>query len=205
MRVLLTGFEPFGKLETNPSQYIVDQLASGAPGLEGTADLVTEVLPTVYSAAGERIRTLIRGLQPGAVVCLGVAARADAIRLERVALNVDDAENPDNAGDAPMGRRIAPGGPVGYWSTLPLAEMYAALQAREIPVRISNHAGTYVCNHVFYAARHEVERLGSEAACGFVHVPLMREQAETEQELERSLPLQTMVEAVACCLEVVGA
>jgi pyroglutamyl-peptidase len=205
MRILLTGFEPFGKLETNPSQHIVDRLASAGPDSRGTMDLVTEVLPTAYAAAGERIRTLIRGIQPGAVICLGVAVRADALHLERVALNLDDAEAPDNAGDARAGQRIISSGPVGYWSTLPLAEMFLALQAREIPVRISNHAGTYVCNHVFYTARHEVERLGSDAPCGLVHVPLMQEQAATEEDLKRSLPLETMVEAVSCCLAVVGA
>jgi pyroglutamyl-peptidase len=197
MRILLTGFEPFGKLEANPSQLIVERLADGAG-----RDLVAEVLPTEYAAAGARIRALIRQVHPGAVVCLGVAGRSDAIRLERVALNLDDTQKPDNAGETPAGRLIAPAGPVGYWSTLPLAEMHAALQEREIPVRLSNHAGTYICNHVFYAARHEIERLGSGVPCGFIHVPLAAHQAGTEEELERSLPLDTMVQAVTCCLEV---
>jgi pyroglutamyl-peptidase len=200
MRMLLTGFEPFGELQANPSQLIVERLAHGAD-----QDLVVEVLPTEYAAAGARIRALIRDVRPEAVVCLGVAGRASAIRLERVALNLDDTEKPDNAGETPAGRPIAPGGPVGYWSTLPLAEMYAALQERDIPVQISNHAGTYVCNHVFYASLHEIERLGGGVPCGFIHVPLAAHQATTEEERERSLPLDTMVQAVGCCLEVLSA
>jgi pyroglutamyl-peptidase len=197
MRMLLTGFEPFGELETNPSQLVVERLADG-----GHHDLVAEVLPTEYAAAGARIRALIHQVHPGAVVCLGVAARAAAIRLERVALNLDDTQKPDNAGEAPAGRLIAPDGPVGYWSTLPLADMHAALQERDIPVQISNHAGTYICNHVFYAARHEIERLGGGVPCGFIHVPLAAQQATTEDERERSLPLDTMVQAIGCCLDV---
>lgn len=199
MRILMTGFEPFGELESNPSELIVERM--GSMGFEG---MVREVLPTEYRAAGERIRALIRRERPEAVVCLGVALASDAIRLERVALNLDDTQAPDNAGEAPAGQPIVAGGPVGYWSTLPLAGMYRVLREREVAVRISNHAGTYVCNHVFYVARHEIERLGSGAPCGFIHVPLATEQAKTEAALARSLPLEVMVEAVGYCLGMLG-
>jgi pyroglutamyl-peptidase len=198
MTILLTGFTPFGGLTTNPSQGIVEALAA-----RGAADLVAEVLPTEFAAAGRRVGELIRQLRPRAVVCLGVGRDRDAVCLERVALNLDDCEEPDNAGHAPAGQLIAPDGPLAYWSTLPLERMRATLRQRGVRVRISNHAGTYVCNHVFYLARHELETLGSRAPCGFIHVPLPAGEADPA-DAARPLPsLPHLVEAVACCLEVV--
>lgn len=203
MVILVTGFEPFGRTAANPSQAIVEALRQTV-GSERPDQLVTDVLPTEFRAAGDRIVALIREHQPDAVVSLGLAASASAIRLERVALNLNDAAIPDNSGDLASGRLVDPTGPIGYWSTLPLDAMLAALKERDIPAIISNHAGAYVCNHVFYTARCEVERLGRETPCGFVHVPLMTEQAITPPAPGASLPLATMVEAVKCCLAVLA-
>lgn len=204
MAILLTGFEPFGSVTRNPSGSIVEHVRSSATG--AFAGVAGEVLPTAFAAAGERLRNLIRAHRPQAILCLGVAAERSAIDLERIALNLDDAERPDNAGAAPRGRPIVPEGPVAYRSTLPLDAMHAALQAAGCPVRLSNHAGTFVCNHVFYVARHEVERLGLVQAgaavpCGLVHVPLPVE-AETDGH---GLTLARLIEAMARCLEVLRA
>ena len=192
MRILLTGFMPFGNHPINPSQQIVEAMANrGNDELE----FITEVLPVEYHAAGERIGTLIREHQPDAIVLLGLAARSDAIRLERVALNVDDAGLADNAEDLASGRVIEPDGPAAYWSSLPLDAMQQALQGRDIPVKISNHAGTYVCNHLFYAARHFLEQRTVTTPCGFIHVPAISEGDDTP-----GLPLATMIAAVETCL-----
>jgi pyroglutamyl-peptidase len=201
MKILLTGFNPFGELDANPAQVIVQRIVEGNR-LPSSWELVAEILPTEFDAAGQRIRDLIHEVEPKAVLCLGLAVSSDTIRLEHVALNVDCTEAPDNAGDAPTGRRIVPEGPVGYWSTLPVEHMLAALREHGFPATISHHAGTYVCNHVFYTARHEIEQIGSDAWCGFLHVPLMTEQARTEQEQATSMPLNEQVNAVECCLEV---
>jgi pyroglutamyl-peptidase len=198
MVILVTGFEPFGGIPVNPSQAVVEALGKRAG--ERRAELVTEILPCEFRAAGSRIVTLIRELRPAAVVSLGLAASANAIRLERHALNLNDALRPDNAGDLASGRPIATDGPIGYWSTLPLDAMLRALKGRDIPSVISNHAGAYVCNHVFYTARHEIERLGSGTPSGFIHLPLMTEQDATPLPGGITLPLATMVEAVECCL-----
>lgn len=201
MRILVTGFEPFDGLAANPSQAIVEALAR-RPATDRRTELVTEILPCEFRAAGNRIVTLIRELRPAAVVSMGLAASASAIRLERHALNLNDSARPDNGGDLATGRPIDPAGPIGYWSTLPLDSMLQALKERDIPSTITNHAGAYVCNHVFYTARHEIERLGSDIRCGFIHVPLMTEQGVTPPAPGASLPLATMVEAVETCLEV---
>jgi len=135
---------------------------------------------------------------------VGLAASAAAIKLERHALNLNDSARPDNGGDLATGRPIAPDGPIGYWSTLPLDAMLAALKSRDIPAVISNHAGAYVCNHIFYTARREIERLGRHVVCGFIHVPLLTEQAASLPPGAATLSLATMVEAIECCLDVIA-
>ena len=192
MRVLLTGFTPFDDHDVNPSQLIVEALAQRE---YATIDLIAEILPVVYQAAGSRLSDLIAQHQPDVVICLGLAARRSAINLERVALNLDDAKIPDNAGDLAVGRPIQQDGPVAYLSTLPLEAMKRALQAQEIPVEISNHAGAYVCNHVFYAARHAIEQAQSPTICGFIHVPAIADTADAP-----GLLLNQMIEAVEVCI-----
>lgn len=199
MKILLTGFEPFGPVRVNPSEQIVRRIGEEAKA-SGDGNLLAEVLRTEFIAADRRIRRLIRKFQPQAVLCLGVAQRRDTISLERVALNLDDDPLRDNAGRQRVGRRIVPKGPAAYWSTLPLEQFRKRLEGRRIPVSYSNHAGTYLCNHVFYVARHEVERMENGAVCGFLHVPPVRGRASKRRS--RGLPLDTMTEAVACCLEV---
>ena len=201
MKILLTGFEPFDGIEVNPSQIIVEALER-RPTADRRAELVTEILPCEFGAAGDRIVTLIRELRPAAVVSVGLAVSASAIRLERHALNLNDSSRPDNGGDLATGRLIDPNGPIGYWSTLPLDAMLQALKERDIPSIISNHAGAYVCNHVFYTARHEIEHLGGGIPSGFIHVPLMAEQDAEPLPGGAKLPLATMLEALECCLSV---
>ena len=185
MRVLLTGFMPFSTHRVNPSQHIVEAVATRPQtGLE----IIPEVLPVVYTDAGKRIDRLIHEHKPLAVILLGLAARRSEINLERVALNLNDAAIPDNAGDLATGRPIVEGGPAAYWSTLPLDTMHAALHRHGIPAVISNHAGAYVCNHAFFTARHTIEKHRYPTLCGFIHVPAQ-------------LPLNTMIEAVECCLQ----
>jgi pyroglutamyl-peptidase len=203
MVILVTGFEPFGGLDVNPSQQIVEALARTSSRPSGIV-LETEILPCVFRAAGERIAELIRQHRPDAVVSLGLAASTAPIRLERVAVNVNDATRPDNSGDLASGRTIVQDGPVGYWSTLPLERMRDEVQGREIPAMISNHAGAYVCNHVFYSARHEIERLGWATPCGFIHVPLLAGQIDPSSGVQGSMTIDTMVEAVEACLGVLA-
>jgi pyroglutamyl-peptidase len=187
MRILVTGFEPFGGHVINSSTAVVNALPR-------SERLVTRILPTVYAESGRIIEYLIRDEQPDAVVCLGLCARSPAILLERVALNINDDTCGDNAGDCANGRVIIPEGPVGYWSTLPLAALHAAMIEKGVPVAWSNSAGTYVCNHVFYTARHATEQLGGDRPCGFVHLP---------QAGDGGLPLPMLVDAIETCLDVI--
>lgn len=191
MRILVTGFEPFGPHAINSSTAVVQALPPSDA-------LITRILPTVYSEAGRMVRELIRDERPDAVMCLGLCARSPGILLERVAINLNDDRCGDNAGDCAAGRVIEPDGPVGYRSTLPLDAMHDALREQGITVGWSNHAGTYVCNHVFYTARHAVEQLdagGEPRPCGFVHVPQLD---------DSGMPLPRLVAAIRICLDVIA-
>lgn len=163
-RILVTGFERFGPNDLNPSALLMDRLS----GMDG---VVAAVLPVEYGTSVARFEALLERHRPDAAIAFGLARCTDRIRLERVALNLDEAAAPDNAGVVRNGLRIAEDGPVGYWSTLPVDPMIAALEAAGLPAMGSGHAGGYVCNHLFYGVRHGIERRGSAMPMGFVHLP----------------------------------
>jgi len=193
--ILVTGFNPFADLEVNSSQLIVESIAARSRE-NGRTDLVTEILPTEYRRAGARVRELIREHRPAAILAVGIAMGSLGIRLERVALNLDESDTPDNAGEIIGGQLIEPSGPAAYWSGLPLMRMLEALRRLGIPAGYSSHAGTFLCNHVFYIGRHEVEQLGIPTRCGFIHVPGIAGADES------GLPLGMMIEGIECCLDV---
>ncbi len=201
MKILLSGFNPFANLSVNSSQVIVQEIEKRWRPV-APIHLTTEILPTEYCAAESRIRNLIREIKPDAVLCLGVADTRSAINLERVAVNWDDGGAcPDNAGDIRAGQKIVDG-PEAYSSTLPLEEIQRTLKKHGIPVSFSNDAGTYVCNHVFYSALHEVQQLSLNTMCGFIHVPSIDEKRSWFRQ-SSGLPLEMMVSAIESCLEVI--
>jgi pyroglutamyl-peptidase len=201
MRLLLTGFESFGDVATNPAQLIVEALAADhAEERFGKSLFTTAILPVEFAAGGERIAALIEAVRPDVILMLGVAAGRATIGLERIALNLDDSPaRGDNAGAMPDGAPIEPSGPLALAATIPLVELRAALAAAGIPVAISNHAGAYVCNHVFYVALRTVARLGLPARCGFIHVPLPAELREAGSGPAPALA--ELVTGVRCCIE----
>ena len=159
--LLLTGFEPFGGEDHNPSWLAVQRLQGRQLG---GCRVHCELLPTAFQAGVARIVQLQQNLRPLVTVCVGVAGSSRAIRLERLAVNWIDASIPDNAGLQPVDVEVVAGAPRAYLSTLPLKSIAARL---DCPVELSWSAGSYVCNAVFYALMHHLE--GSPG--GFVHVP----------------------------------
>jgi pyroglutamyl-peptidase len=131
------------------------------------------------------------------VICLGQAGGRTAITPERVALNVDDARIADNAGQQPVDRPVVKAGPVAYWSTLPIKAIVQALRKRGLPAEISQTAGTFVCNHVFYGLMHELHGQ-RRVRGGFIHVPFLPEQTSDQP----SLPLAKMITGIQTALEV---
>lgn len=165
--LLLTGFDPFDGARSNPSW----KAASVLDGrVVGGHRIVARQLPTEFEGSLRALRTAIHETQPMLVVSLGLAGGRKALSLERIAINVDDARIPDNAGAQPIDAKIEARGPAAYFSTLPIKAMFAALRERKIPVEVSQTAGTYVCNHVFYGLMHALRRKPGVRG-GFIHVP----------------------------------
>lgn len=169
--VLLSGFAPFDGASTNESWEAVREAVPALVARGVDAEAVE--LPVEFGTASERLEEAMRGLRPRLVVAVGLAAGRTAITPERVAINIRDARIPDNAGASPVDEPVVPGAPVGRFSTLPVKAMVAALAADGVPAAVSQTAGTYVCNDVFYALQH---LLATDPALegirgGFVHVP----------------------------------
>ena len=187
-RVLATAFEPFDGERVNPSQQLVEALAADPPpGVE----LETAVLPVAYARAADALRAALRASTPELVVCFGQANGRAGISLERFAHNLDDGTKIDNEG-ASSATEIDPAGPAAYRSTLPVDELVERLRAEGIPAAVSHDAGGFLCNHVFYVLMQELERHPGTAG-GFVHVPLLPEQALAQSA--PSMGLDTLVRA----------
>jgi pyroglutamyl-peptidase len=191
MKILLTGFEPFGKATLNPSGEIVKQISG--------ENIVTAILPVAYAKSAERLMQLIAEHNPEVVICLGQAEGRTQITPERIAINLDDARLADNEGVTRNEMPILLDGPVAYESTLPIKEMVKAINNTGVPAAVSLSAGAFLCNHVFYVAQDHFK--GTKVRSGFVHVPLMDEQAEEFPGLP-TMPLEQMVTAVRAMLEV---
>jgi pyroglutamyl-peptidase len=205
MRILVTGFEPFGSLSRNPSEEIVRELTARAQAAgERKFQLVGEILPTEYDGAARRLTRLIEESRPDAILSLGVATKSDAIRVERLALNLDDAEAPDNAGELRSGQPIVPGAPMVYFSTLPIEAMVQMLREAGLPAAISNHAGTYVCNHVFYTARHLFTESERQIPCGFVHVPEVPHRRSSSSSQNGRLTVEALADGLELLLRLLA-
>lgn len=189
--VLLTGFEPFGKATLNPSAEIVKRING--------ENIVTAILPVAYAKSANRLLALIAEHNPDVVICLGQAEGRKEITPERVAINLDGARLADNEGVLRNDLKIVEEGPDAYFSTLPVKELVEAIKAQGIPAAVSLSAGAFLCNHVFYVAQNRL--VDTNVRSGFVHVPLMDEQAGEFPGLP-TMPLDQMVTAVRAMLEV---
>lgn len=197
LSVLVTGFDPFGGSTVNPSWQAVQALH----GREIAGHrVVGAALPTVFAASIDRLRALLEEHQPRLVVCTGQAGGRPAISLERVAINVDDARIPDNAGRQPVDTPIVPDGPAAYFTRLPIKAMLQALLDAGVRAEVSQTAGTFVCNHAFYGLMHLLAQpRWQDVRGGLVHVPWLPEQGQPSMGLDqivRGLEL-----GIACALQ----
>lgn len=172
-RILLTGFDPFGGETVNPSWEAVSALHGRR--VAGHR-IVARQLPTEFAASLRALRRALREERPAIVLGVGQAGGRSRLSLERVAINVNDARIPDNAGAQPVDEPVVAGGPAAYFSTLPIKAMLAALREEGLPAEISNTAGTYVCNHIAYAMAHYTARQRG-VRTGFLHIPFLPDQA----------------------------
>jgi pyroglutamyl-peptidase len=198
-RLMLTAFEPFAGDTINPSLEAARQMA-GVEFRGATLKIVE--LPVERHRAVEIALDRLRALRPDIVIMLGVASARFRINPERVAINVDDFRIPDNAGNQPSGEPIVEGGPVGYFSTLPVRAIVDRLLKANIPSGISSSAGTYLCNRLFYSVMHHIAIEGLPTSAGFIHVPYQHDMVLNRYPDMPSMSRETIVEGVRLAIEV---
>lgn len=198
LTVLLTGFEPFGGSAENPSRRLVLAFAGERPPT-GT-EIFAEVLPVTYAGAEPALRAAIRRTNPDVVIATGLAGGRAEISVERVAINIDDARIPDNAGEQRIDTPVETDGPAAYFATLPIKAVAAAIRGAGVPARVSQTAGTFLCNHIFYRACHIAATERPRLRAGFLHVPWLPEQATTHPG-EPSMALVAMLAGLRAAIE----
>lgn len=196
MKLLLTAFEPFGGERVNPTMEILKRLPPHA-------DVLRAVLPVTFAGAEAVLTALVDGERPDIVLSLGQAGGRDRLTLERVALNLDDASIPDNAGAMPQDVPIRPGGENALFSTLPIKRLVRRMREAGVPAAVSNTAGTFVCNHVFYVSLWLGGARYPRMRAGFLHVPYLPEQATANAKPGMALSdmtrgVQTLLDDLLC-------
>ncbi len=173
MKIAVTAFEPFGGEKVNPSQQVLDRIGVVTDGVK----VVKKVLPVSYVSAEKELLTLLREEDPDMVLCMGQAGGRAAPSFEKIAVNYDEADIPDNDGLKRSGAVIRPDGPAAYFSNLPLKKMVDNIHKENMPAYISWDAGRFICNHVFYCLMEWIHGSKPGALGGFLHLPYSTAQA----------------------------
>lgn len=198
MKILVTGFDPFGGEKINPAIESVKKL----PGTINGAEIIKLEIPTVCHQSLKVIEEAIQKHNPDVVLSIGQAGGRPDITVERVGINIDDCRIPDNAGQQIIDEPVYEDGPAAYFVNLPIKAMVANIQKHMIPASVSNTAGTFVCNHVTYGVRHMIETKYQGKRSGFIHIPFLPQQVIDKKNMP-SMPLETIVEALTAGIEAI--
>ncbi|MFB0984803.1 MAG: hypothetical protein QMB94_00800 [Phycisphaerales bacterium] len=201
MKILLTGFEPFGSSELNPSAMVVEALAADPPP---NVDLVTAVLAVVGEEAGDRVVGLVDTERPDAVVMLGEATGRAGVTIEQVAINLRDYGMNDNVGNRVSNQPVVDAAPDAYFTTLPVDELVGRIRAVGIPASRSLSAGAFLCNEISYRVLHANAIANRRIPAGFVHLPRLPEQCLDADTPHASMPLDRQIAAVRAILQTVS-
>lgn len=193
--LLITGFDPFGGEAINPAWEAVSRL----PDTIGNYRLTKLQIPTIFGTAAKTVLAAAEADAPDVILCVGQAGGRDAVTPERIAINCMDASLPDNAGNQPRELPVIPDGPDGIFSTVPVRAMAEAIAAEGLPGRVSNTAGTFVCNDTLYRLVHHYA--GTGTSVGFIHVPHLPEQAK---EGAPCMSLADIIAALSTAIGVLG-
>ena len=197
MRVLITGFEPFGGEIVNPALEAVMKIENKLDHI----DVIKAKLPVVFHQSISVLKQLIESHNPNIVICVGQAGGRTSITLERVGINVDDARIPDNKGNTPVDQKINPDGPDAYFSSLPIKAIVSAINESGIPASVSNTAGTYVCNHILYGLCDLIASSFLNIKGGFMHVPFAPEQV-VKNPGQPSMSVENIVSAIETAIRI---
>lgn len=190
-KVLMTGFDPFGGEKINPALEAVKQLNGKV--FEGV-EIVAQEVPTVFHESIKIVIDSIEQHKPDVIICVGQAGGRTQVTPERIAINIDDARIPDNKDNQPIDEPIYEDGPAAYWTTLPIKRIVHEMKKVGVPAAVSNSAGTFVCNHLFYGVMHYLEKNAPHIRGGFIHIPFIPEQ--TLGNNAPSLSLDVIVEGL---------
>ena len=194
MKIIVTGFDPFGGETINPSIECVKAL----PEIEGV-ELIRLELPTVFKESAKRLNEVINDVKPDAVLSVGQAGGRPGITMERIAINIDDARIPDNISQQPIDEAIQLDGEAAYFSTLPIKRIVKAIRELRISAEVSNSAGTFVCNHIMYQALFAATKADKPFKAGFMHIPFIPEQTTDKP----SLSLDKSTKALQIAIETI--
>lgn len=197
MKVLITGFDPFGGAVINPAYEAVKLL----PDMIKGAQIIKIEIPTVFKKDGQVIEKAITTHQPDIVLCVGQAGGRSGITIEKVAINLMEARIPDNEGQQPLNQPIDVDGPTAYFATIPVKTMVQAIKQKKIPASVSYTAGTFVCNDIMYRVLHLAATTYPAMRGGFIHVPYLPEQAIDLPEGTPTMSAETISQALATAIE----
>ncbi|MFX0092967.1 MAG: pyroglutamyl-peptidase I [Candidatus Hodarchaeota archaeon] len=202
-KIVLTGFEPFGPTRdlVNPSWEMVSNFPS-SPSVFSNCDFQVFQIPLVYHSIHLKVQEILENEDPDIMICTGQSS-SSMICVERVALNVADVYQRGsgwNCGAKPQDEILVEDGPCAYFSTLPIREIVTKIQEAKIPATVSNHAGTFGCNQIFYLLMYELEKRNKHIPAGFIHVPPLPIQAI--DRFWSSMSLELMIKALEIALEV---
>ena len=191
MKILITGFEPFGSNDENSSWVVANKVATqNTFGI----DIALELMPVSFRSVAKTLRTAVTRHNPDLLIMLGQAGSSDKVRLERIAINMMDARNADNDGFIPDEEPINTETPVALFTNTDIKQLYNAIVEQSIPVKISNSCGLYVCNRIYYEALMLCNEINKMKAI-FVHLPLYDGQRDANEN-QHTLPLDKMEKAI---------
>lgn len=200
MKILVTGFDPFGGNDINPSLEVLKRL----PDSIDEATLIKLEVPTVFHQSARILEEAMTLYRPDVVICIGQAGGRTEVTPERVAINQDDASIPDNNGYQPIDDSIREDGQPAYFSTLPIKAIVEAIRKVGIPASVSNTAGTFVCNHLMYQALYLADKKFHQTKAGFIHIPFIPEQVVGKIGVA-SMSLDDIVKATTVALTTIVA
>lgn len=198
MKILVTGFDPFGGEKINPAIESVKKLNDEIAG----AKIIKLEIPTVCHESLRVIDEAISKYDPDVILSIGQAGGRSDITVERIGINIDDCRIPDNAGNQIIDEPVFEDGPAAYFVNLPIKAMVAKIQKCQIPASVSNTAGTFVCNHVTYGVRHLIETKYPGKKSGFIHIPFLPQQVIDKKNMP-SMSLNTIVTGLTAAIEAI--
>ncbi len=202
MKILVTGFDPFGGEKINPALETIKRLPDTILG----AQIIKLEIPTVVGKSLAKIKEAVEKENPDVVLSIGQAGGRSEITVERIGINIDDCRIPDNEGNQPIDEPVVKGGPAAYFVTVPIKAIVENIKAHNIPASISNTAGTFICNHVCYGVAHlaaQKTAAGKPMKSGFIHIPFLPEQVIGKPALTPSMSLETIVSGITHALEAI--